>query len=82
MSGRIDVHAHSMSPAFRTAIEAIGGIIRTPEWSPEMALHHMDRHGTQAGVLSLSTPGVHLGQAFGARDSLMVDVALRGQRCP
>ena len=35
--GRIDVHAHSMSPAYRAAIQAIGGIIRTPDWSPDMA---------------------------------------------
>ena len=57
VSGRIDVHAHSMGPAYRTAIQAIGGVIRTPDWSPDLALKHMDRHGTMAGVLSLSTPG-------------------------
>ncbi len=68
MSARIDVHAHSMSPAFRTAIQAIGGIIRTPDWSPELALRHMDRHAIQAGVLSLSTPGTHLGDDARARD--------------
>ena len=65
--GRIDVHSHSMSPAFRSAIQAIGGIIRTPDWSPEMALAHMDRHGTGTAVLSLSTPGVHLGDDAKAR---------------
>ena len=67
MTGRIDVHAHSMGPAFRSAIQAIGGIIRTPEWSPELALQHMDRHAISAGVLSLSTPGVHLGDDAKAR---------------
>ena len=68
MSGRIDVHAHSMGPAFQTAIQAIGGIIRTPDWSPDMARTHMDRHGTRAGILSLSTPGTHLGDDAKARD--------------
>jgi predicted TIM-barrel fold metal-dependent hydrolase len=66
--GRIDVHAHSMGPAYKTAIQAIGGIIRTPDWSPDLALKHMDRHGTQAGILSLSTPGTHLGDNAKARD--------------
>ncbi len=68
MPGRIDVHAHSMGPAYKTAIQAIGGIVRTPDWSPDMALTHMDRHGTQAGILSLSTPGPHLGDNAKARD--------------
>ena len=66
--GRIDVHAHSMSPAYRSAIQAIGGIIRTPDWSPDMALTHMDRHGTATGILSLSTPGTFLDNAAKARD--------------
>ena len=48
--------------------EAIGGVIRTPDWSPDLALKHMDRHGTMAGVLSLSTPGCHLGDDAKARD--------------
>ncbi len=62
-NGRIDVHAHSMSPAYRAGIEAIGGIIRTPDWSPELALQHMDRHGIATGILSLSTPGTFLGDS-------------------
>lgn len=66
--GRIDVHAHSMSPAYRAAIQAIGGIIRTPDWSPDLALAHMDRHGIATGILSLSTPGTHLGDDAKARD--------------
>ena len=57
-----------MGPAYKTAIQAIGGIIRTPDWSPDLALGHMDRHGIRAGILSLSTPGTHLGDDAKARD--------------
>jgi predicted TIM-barrel fold metal-dependent hydrolase len=57
-----------MSPAYRAAIQAIGGIIRTPDWSPDLALGHMDRHGIGTGILSLSTPGTHLGDDAKARD--------------
>src|SRR3954447_25308865 len=57
-----------MSPAYRAAIQAIGGIIRTPDWSTDLALGHMDRHGIQTAILSLSTPGTHLGDDAKARD--------------
>lgn len=67
-SGRIDVHCHSMSPAYRAAIKAISPIIRTPEWTPEKALAFFDRHRMAAGILSLSTPGTHLGDDAAARD--------------
>ena len=65
--GRIDVHLHSMSPAYRKAIRGIGSNIRTPDWSPELALEFLDRHNLSAGVLSLSVPGSHLGDAAEAR---------------
>jgi predicted TIM-barrel fold metal-dependent hydrolase len=65
---RIDIHCHAMSPSYRLAISALGPIIRTPEWSVELAIEFLDRHGTQAAVLSLSTPGTHLGNDEKARD--------------
>lgn len=59
--GRIDVHFHSVSPAYRGAINSLGPTIRTPDWSPELAMGLMDRRGIGAGILSLSVPGTHLG---------------------
>ena len=32
---RIDVHCHSMTPAYREAISRLGPTIRTPEWTPK-----------------------------------------------
>ena len=32
-----------------------------PEWSPELSLGVMDRHGIEMAVLSVSAPGVHFG---------------------
>jgi predicted TIM-barrel fold metal-dependent hydrolase len=65
--GRIDVHCHSMTPAYREAISAMGPHIRTPEWTPWAAVDFLDRHGTAAAVLSLSVPGTHHGDDAKAR---------------
>jgi predicted TIM-barrel fold metal-dependent hydrolase len=59
--GRIDFHFHSMSPAYRAAIGSLSPTIRTPDWTPELAIGFMDRQGLGAGILSLSVPGTHLG---------------------
>jgi 6-methylsalicylate decarboxylase len=66
-AGRIDVHCHSMTPAYRDAIKNLGAIIRTPDWTPQMALDFQDTHGIAAGVYSLSVPGVHHGDDAKAR---------------
>ncbi len=62
-SGRIDVHFHAMTPAYRRALtdKPLGAIIRTPGWSPGLAVEYLDRQGTTTGILSLSIPGPHLG---------------------
>ncbi len=65
--GRIDVHLHSMSPAYREAIRSLAAHIRTPDWSPELAVAFLDRHNIGAGILSLSVPGSHLGDDADAR---------------
>jgi predicted TIM-barrel fold metal-dependent hydrolase len=65
--GRIDVHCHSMTPAYRAGIQNLGAIIRTPDWSPQMALAFQDQHGIAAGVYSLSVPGTHHGDDAKAR---------------
>ncbi len=64
---RIDVHCHSMTPAYREAIRNLGPIIRTPEWTADMHVAFMDRHGIGASVPSLSVPGVHHGDHAKAR---------------
>jgi predicted TIM-barrel fold metal-dependent hydrolase len=66
-AGRIDVHCHSMTPAYRDAIYSLSPIIRTPEWSPRLTVDYMDRQGTAAAVLSLSVPGTHHGDDERAR---------------
>ena len=68
-SGRIDVHNHSVLPAYRAELRAkLGDTVRLPEWEPELALEVMDRHGIAAAVTSLSYPGTHLGDNARARD--------------
>ncbi len=64
---RIDVHCHSMTPAYREGIRTLGSIIRTPDWTPDMHVAFMDRHGIAASVPSLSVPGTHHGDDAKAR---------------
>ena len=59
---RIDVHAHYLAPAYLDALHArdmylLGGI-PIPEWSPELAVGFIDRHGIRRQMLSVSDPGV------------------------
>jgi predicted TIM-barrel fold metal-dependent hydrolase len=61
---RIDVHQHMVPPAYAEWLRSKGirdaGGRELPPWSVEDALRLMDDHDIAAGVLSLSTPGVHL----------------------
>jgi len=73
VTGRIDVHAHYLAPAYVEALRAherwlIGGI-PVPEWTPELALAFMDRFGIARQVLSVSDPGVEF-VAAGERAAL------------
>lgn len=69
---RIDVHHHILPPKYVSALASIGitggGGIPFPAWSTEGALGLMDRHAIQAAVTSISSPGVHFGNAAAARD--------------
>ncbi|MFD9945331.1 amidohydrolase family protein [Nonomuraea sp. NPDC059023] len=65
---KIDVHAHFIPDLYREALEAAGqaqpdGIKGLPEWSEELALQAMDRLGVERSLLSISSPGVHFGDA-------------------
>lgn len=68
-AGRIDVHFHSVPPAFRDAIieAALGPAIRTPTWTPELSLEVMDRNGIGSAITSISVPGTHFGDDAKAR---------------
>lgn len=69
---RIDVHMHYVPRFYRDALIAAGqsrpdGIPALPEWSLEAALAAMDQVGIAAALMSISSPGVHLGDAAAAR---------------
>src|SRR5262249_31748742 len=69
---RIDVHHHILPADYVSALARLGitggGGIPFPNWSVDAALALMDRHGIQAAVTSISSPGVHFGDAAAARD--------------
>ena len=64
---RIDVHFHSVPPSYRAAIEGRGPTVRTPDWTPQLAIDFLDEHASAAGIMSLSVPGTHLGDDDKAR---------------
>ena len=76
MTSRIDTHQHIVPPQYRQwlvgqGIKPGGGAV--PDWDSRSAIDMMDGMGIRAGVLSVSTPGVHLtgddpGPAPTARD--------------
>jgi predicted TIM-barrel fold metal-dependent hydrolase len=67
---RIDVHQHIVLPAYAEWLRSRGldaGGLPIPEWSAQSALAMMDARGIALGVLSVSAPGVHIGDAAEAR---------------
>lgn len=77
MSGWLDVHAHYVTPRYRSECQLAGhgrpdGMPGMPDWSLEAALDLMGHSGVAAAVLSVSSPGVHFGD-----DSLAVNAAAR-----
>ena len=69
--GRIDVHQHILPPDYAAwltsnGIGGAGGIL-LPEWSSDGALDVMNDFGIARSILSVSTPGVHLGDDAEAR---------------
>ncbi|MGB8214802.1 MAG: amidohydrolase family protein [Anaerolineales bacterium] len=67
---RIDTHQHYIPPSYAKWLSSQGirpGDIDLPEWSKTAALKIMDKHGIQTGILSVSDPGVNLGDQTVAR---------------
>lgn len=63
MTSRIDTHQHIVPPGYREWIASQGvnaGGMAPPSWSVEAAVASMDALNTAVGIVSLSTPGVHL----------------------
>ncbi|MGW5018443.1 amidohydrolase family protein [Streptomyces cacaoi] len=68
---RIDVHQHIVPPAWARTLTAQGldsGGWAIPDWSRKSAITMMDQQGIATGVLSVTAPGVHLGDDARARD--------------
>jgi 6-methylsalicylate decarboxylase len=72
-SGAIDVHAHYVPVSYRAALHQHGheqpdGFAHIPGWSVEEHLAVMDRLDIATSLLSISSPGVHLGAEAATRD--------------
>jgi predicted TIM-barrel fold metal-dependent hydrolase len=82
--GAIDVHAHYLPESYRAALVDHGhsqpdGFPQIPTWSAEEHVAAMDRLGIATSLLSISSPGVHLGEdgATGDRAREMNDAGRR-----
>jgi predicted TIM-barrel fold metal-dependent hydrolase len=62
---RIDVHHHLVPPDYRTAVGAAAAA--SPPWTPAQSIDVMDKGGVEKAILSLSMPGVWLGDVQQAR---------------
>ena len=67
---RIDTHHHAVPPDYGAWLRShdvdAGGLL-IPDWSPEASLEVMEAVGVETAVLSVSTPGVDLGDMAEAR---------------
>lgn len=67
---RVDTHQHVVPPSYAAWLRDLGmraGGLPIPTWSAGAAIDMMDDHGIRVGILSISTPGVHLGNDIEAR---------------
>jgi 6-methylsalicylate decarboxylase len=70
-SGRIDTHHHIVPPTYAEWLRGKGlaaGGLPIPEWSADSTIALMDKFRIQTAIMSVSTPGVHLGDDAEARD--------------
>ena len=69
-SGLIDTHQHILPPTYAAWLDRLGvtdGGKPIPKWSLVAALDQMEKNGVAAAILSVSTPGMHLGDDKEAR---------------
>jgi 6-methylsalicylate decarboxylase len=60
-AGMIDVHFHLIPQFYRDAVYEAGtgpAIGRYPDWTPQLALELVDKHGIALAITSLGQPGV------------------------
>jgi 6-methylsalicylate decarboxylase len=73
VTGRIDTHSHFVPPEYLDWLHSQpnfpGPFI---EWNREAALDFYDQNGIAAGILSISSPGVHLGAGQAADETRRV----------
>jgi 6-methylsalicylate decarboxylase len=84
-SGAIDVHAHFVPEAYREALLQHGhgqpdGFPQIPGWSVQEHVAAMDRLDIATSVLSISSPGVHLGTEVASTRDLARAVNEEGRR--
>jgi predicted TIM-barrel fold metal-dependent hydrolase len=70
---KLDVHAHYIPDGYRAALLRAGhdhpdGMPWIPAWSADEHVQVMDRLGIATSLLSVSSPGVHLGEGAPAVD--------------
>ncbi len=61
VDGMTDVHFHLIPQFYRDAVYEAGrgpAIGRYPDWSPQLALEVMDKHGIARAIASIAQPGV------------------------
>ena len=61
---RIDTHMHIVPPRYADWLSQLGinaGGREIPQWSASAAMELMETVGACGAVMSVSTPGVHLG---------------------
>jgi predicted TIM-barrel fold metal-dependent hydrolase len=69
--GRIDTHHHIVPASYAAWLRRKGmeaGGMPIPEWSADSAIALMDKYRIQTAIMSISTPGVHLGDDAEARE--------------
>jgi predicted TIM-barrel fold metal-dependent hydrolase len=69
--GRIDTHQHIVPASYAAWLRRKGlaaGGLPIPEWSADSAIALMDKYGIRTAIVSVSTPGVNLGDDAEARE--------------